>query len=244
MSGDNSIADSDDRILLARVRKLMDKAAATTNDHEADAFARKAAELIARHRIDPERLSRSDDELLAVREILLGRGAYVRARLALLMAVADGHDARVLFGQTPTGTVAYVAGFSTDLDVVELMYQSLHSQAAVHMAAQRRATSAATQQFRRSFLFGYADRVGREISETRRRIEATGAGSGAPELSLVLRKRGERVDEFVQERYGRVRTARGATGAETAAWGAGVAAGGQADVGRARIAGRRSLGPG
>ncbi len=43
--------------LLVRVRKLLDKAEATTNAHEADAFSRKAAELIAAHRIDPDRLA-------------------------------------------------------------------------------------------------------------------------------------------------------------------------------------------
>ena len=40
--------------LLGRVRKLLDKAEGTTNAHEADAFSRKAAELIAEHRIDAE----------------------------------------------------------------------------------------------------------------------------------------------------------------------------------------------
>ena len=46
--------------LLVRVRKLLDKAEGTLNAHEADAFSRKAAELIAEHRIDPERLAAVD----------------------------------------------------------------------------------------------------------------------------------------------------------------------------------------
>lgn len=241
------VSEANDRGLVERVRKLLDKAAATTNQHEADAFSLKAAELIARYRIDPERLAGHDDELLTVREIPLGRGAYVRARLALLMAVAHGHDAQVLFNSTPTGTVAFVAGFSTDLDVVEVMYHSLHSQAASQMAGQRRGTSAATQQFRRSFLFGYAERVREEIADSRQRVESNGRPAGRSaqtDLSLVLRQRGERVDEYVNERFGRVRTARASRGAETTAWSAGVAAGARADVGRARLAGRRSLGPG
>ncbi len=109
----------------------MDKAAATSNVHEADAFSRKAAELVARHRIDPDALVEVGQDDLAVREITLGRGAYVRGRLALLMAVAEAHDSRVVFIATPTGTIAYVAGRVGDLDVVEVMYTSLHSQAAV-----------------------------------------------------------------------------------------------------------------
>ncbi|RLE21390.1 MAG: hypothetical protein DRJ50_09290, partial [Actinobacteria bacterium] len=40
-----------DKSILIKVRKLLDKATATTNPHEAEVFSRKAAELVARHRI-------------------------------------------------------------------------------------------------------------------------------------------------------------------------------------------------
>ena len=69
--GDRCIPPSVDRSLVDRVRKLMDKASATANIHEADAFSRKAAELIARHRIDPASLAQQRDDSLAVREIPL-----------------------------------------------------------------------------------------------------------------------------------------------------------------------------
>lgn len=247
MSGDNSISFGDDSGLVARVRKLMDKAATTTNVHEADAFSRKAAELVARHRIAPEALAAVGGDDLAVREISLGRGAYVRGRLALLMAVAGAHDARVVFAATPSGTIAYVAGHGSDLDVVEVMFTSLHAQAASQMSAERRATAAATQRYRRSFLFGYADRVAKSFDEVRRAAEAAASapvavdGSGR---SPALLDRGRRVEEFVTQRFGRVRTARSAAGAEIRGWSAGSAAAGNADIGRDRLAGRRSLGPG
>ena len=247
MSGDNSISSGDDSGLVARVRKLMDKAAATTNVHEADAFSRKAAELVARHRIDPEALAEFGGDELAVRELALGRGAYVRGRLALLMAVAGAHDARVVFAATPSGTIAYVAGHGSDLDVVEVMYTSLHAQAAAQMSAERRATAAATQRYRRSFLFGYADRVAKSFDEVRRAAETAAPapvavdGSGR---SLARLERGRRVEEFVTRRFGRVRTARSAAGAEVTGWSAGSDAAGNADIGRDRLAGPRSLGPG
>ena len=237
------------RSLLQRVRKLMDKASATSNPHEADAFARKAAELVARHRIDPHRVADCDDrDSLAVREIPLGRGAYVRARLALLMAVADTHDTRVVFGTTPSGTVAHVAGHVSDLDVVEVMYHSLHGQAAARVASQRRSTPAATQRYRRSFLFGYADRMGVLLADTRRDAEAevassaTDGGVSASRIAIVDRSR--RVDQFAKESFGRVRAARAPGPAQANGWRAGVAAADRADVGRARLAGRRALGSG
>jgi hypothetical protein len=247
LSGDDRISSDVAHSLVARVRKLMDKAAATSNVHEADAFSRKAAELVARHRIHPEALAESDGDDLVVREIPLGRGAYVRGRLALLMAVAEAHDNRVLFGATPTGTIAYVAGHACDLEVVEVMYTSLHSQAASQMSAERRSTSAATQSYRRAFLFGYADRVAKSFDDVRRAAEAASPTAVAVDgggQSLARLARGRRVEEFVGQRFTHVRTARSAAGAEVTGWHAGSVAAERADLGRRRVDGRRSLGPG
>ncbi len=245
--GDCALSSVVDAGLVARVRKLMDKAAATTNVHEAEAFSHKAAELVARHRIDPASLAELRSDELAVREVWLGRGAYVRARLALLTAVAEAQEARVVFAATPTGTVAYVAGYSSDLDVVEVMYTSLHTQAAAQMAAERRTTSAATQRYRRSFLFGYADRVAKSLDDARRAAEAaspTEVPLDSAGRSLVRRERGAQIDEFLQQQFGRIRVARTSAGAEVTGWSAGSDAAGRADLGRQRLGGRRSLGSG
>jgi hypothetical protein len=163
------------------------------------------------------------------------------------MAVAEAHDARVVFASTPTGTVAYVAGHTSDLDLIEVMYTSLHAQAAAQMASERRSTPAATQRHRRSFLFGYADRVAKAFDEVRAAAEASASASVAADSasrSLARRERIQQVDDFVSTRFGRVRTARSSAGAELGGWSAGSAAAEQADLGRQRVEGRRSLGPG
>ena len=89
-------------VLLDKIRKLLAKAEGTDNANEAEAFSAKAAQLIAEHRIDPEHVR---DALahgaLGLRRIALGRGAYVRARLALLDAVARNHDCEVVFETGP-----------------------------------------------------------------------------------------------------------------------------------------------
>lgn len=244
-----------ERALVERVRKLLDKAEGTTNPHEAEAFSAKAAALVARHRISPERLAdaRPDVEL-AIREVDLGRGAYVRARLALLLAVADAHDARVVFQRRPEGTVAMVAGHSDDLAVVGLLYHSLHQQAAAQMAATRGATGAATQRHRRSFLFGYAHRIAEILAESQRAAEGeTDRGNDAAVASATVtaksravaqRERAAAVDEFAERSWGRVRAARRPRGAEPRSYTAGFAAASGADVGRSRLAGRTALGRG
>ncbi len=232
--------------LVQRVRKLLDKAEGTDNPHEAEMFAGKAAELVARHRIRPEQLAaeakRPGD--LRISEINIGRGAYARGRLALLTGIADGHDVRVVFRATPEGTIAYAAGHADDLEVVEMMYHSLHQQASGHMAGIKRGTGPATQRFRRSFLFGFADRIGQIVAESRRAVEAESDPARASSTAVALRDRAEHVDGFVTESWGRVRSASAPKPVQPAGFARGMAAAEQADVGRRQLGGRGALGRG
>jgi hypothetical protein len=225
--------------LVAKVRKLLTMAESTSNPNEADAFSRKAAELIAAHRIDPARLRAEPSGDLAVREIELGRGAYVRGRLTLLIAVAVPQGCKVVFEVRQRGTVAFVAGFRSDLEAVELLYTSLHLQAAARMAFERRATAAATQQFRRSFLFGYAKQIGEVLMAA-----ADDVGQQAhPAQSVLpaLRARERQVADFAKREFGPVRAARRPTPPTVTGWQAGQRAASRADLGRQQVATVREL---
>ena len=169
-------------VLLGRIRKLLAKAEGTDNANEAEAFSAKAAQLIAEHRIDPDHVR---DALthgsLGVRRIAIGRGAYVRARLALLDTIARNEDCEVVFETGNAGTTAVLAGFESDLDMTEVLYTSLHAQAASQMANVRMRTPAATQRWRRSFLFGFANRVAEQLAAARdRAAEAMAPKPGDP----------------------------------------------------------------
>jgi hypothetical protein len=230
--------------MLRKVRKLLAKAEATDNPKEAEAFSAKAAALIAAHRIDPARLADAgtSDEL-SVRRIPIGRGAYVRARLALLEAIATTHDAELVWQSSPDGAVALVAGFSADLDAVAVLYESLHLQAAAQMAAVRRATPAATQRWRRAFLFGFASRIGDMLEGVRHRTEHgfdTGGGSRLPDLPA----RAERVRSYAATAFGRVVSAAAPSPALAAGWDHGHRAAARVDLGRARLPHRRAIGRG
>jgi len=236
-----------DPFLVERVRKLLDKAARTDNQHESDTFSRKAAELVARHRIDPERLAeRPSPDDLGLVEIVVGRGAYVRGRLDLLHAIAENHDVRMVFQSRPVGSVATLAGRRDDLAIVEVMYASLHQQAASQMAEIRRSTGASTQRHRRAFLFGFATRIGELLAETRATVEeeAASAESNSGTTELVLRERRERVDEFAQQSWGRVRSAAAPSAVVPDGFARGMKAAERADVGRTRLAGHKPLGEG
>lgn len=233
-------------MLSERVRKLLDKAERTDNVHEAEAFARKAAELVAEHRIDPERLadrSRPDD--LALNEIEVGRGAYVRGRLGLLQAIAEAHDVRMVFRSGPTGSVAMLAGRHDDLSIVELMYASLHQQVAAQMSELRGPTGASTQRQRRAFLFGFSTRIGELLAETRATVESAAARSSGNDMAaVVLRERSERLDDFARRSWGRVRSAAAPSAVVPDGFARGMSAADRADVGRTRFAGRKKLGTG
>jgi len=235
MTGDEQTID--------RVRKLLAIAESTANEHEAEAFAAKAAALIAAHRIDPARLT-DDGDVLAVRDVPIGRGAYVRARLALLGAVADAHDCELVWRSGPTGATAVLAGFTSDLEATVVLYHSLHAQAAGRMAVGRRSTAAATQRWRRAFLFGYAARIGELLADTRRRVERDArwaAGGGAlPELV----DRVARVRVYASGAFGRVVAAAAPAPAARTGWQHGQQAASAADIGRGRLLGRRQLEPG
>jgi hypothetical protein len=236
---------SADEQLLVKVRKLLAKAESTQNPHEADAFATKAAELIAAHRIDTARLAAAGrDEALTIRSVPIGRGAYVRARLALLGAVADSHDCELVWISTADGAVAKLAGFTSDLDATVMLYESLHLQAASRMAAVRRSTGAATQRWRRAFLFGYAARIGQLLAETRRHVEEHPPGSrGVPTALPDLPGRAARVRAFANGVFGRVVPGSVPAPAVAGGWQRGHREASSADIGRARLAGQRQIGP-
>jgi hypothetical protein len=233
--------------LLRKVRKLLAKAEATDNPREAEAFSAKAVALIAAHRIDPATLTaeRRTDELI-VRRIPIGRGAYVRARLALLEAIAAAHDAELVWQSSPGGATALLAGFASDLDAVVVLYESLHLQAAAQMATVRRATPAATQRWRRAFLFGFASRISELLASARREAEVGigirphGDASSVPDLVA----RGERVRAYAASAFGRVVTAAAPRPALASGWDRGHHAAGRVDVGRSRLPTRRALGRG
>ena len=236
--------DEAGKSLIVKVRKLLAMAEGASNVNEADAFSRKAAELIAVHRIDPARLVASADDRLTVRSFPIGRGAYVRARLALLQTIAEANSCRLVWQAGPVGTVALVAGFASDLTTTEMLYTSLHAQASSRMSAERRSTGAATQRWRRSFLLGYAHQVGKMLQRTHERAAAAREPQANDAALPALRARERQVADYARSAFGRVVTARPASAATVHGWQAGQTAAARADVGRRGIGALRAIGAG
>jgi len=260
-------ADGQERAL-RRIRGLLDKAGSTSFGAEADALYDKAAELMAKHRIDAALLeatrSPPDRSPVVERPVDLGSGQYVRARLQLIHHVATNHGCRLLTHTTRDGRVATVVGLQDDGERVELLYTSLllqatrlagvawaeHRAGAVEKASRHRGRRSTTSQvaWKREFMFGFGARVGERLAElaqlaARQPAPVGTAGAGGTSVAVVLADRSTRVDEWLTRAYPRVRSlapAAGFTGHGGLA--AGRSSADQADLGsRSLDAGRRAL---
>lgn len=226
-----------------RIRALLDKAESSEYTHERDAFTAKAMALMAEYRITEAMLDAARDPQarrgrITEREILLGSGPYVRARLGLLCQVADANSASVVTHVGWDGRVATVNGYESDLSRIEMLYTSLLVQAT--QAATRLATprGVSTVSVRRSFLFGFAASVGERLTaanETAARSarQAPDAKVAETSVALVLADRRADVDDYVRQRYGRLGTLRAAPVSRDG-YGEGRVAGSRADLGTNR----------
>jgi hypothetical protein len=227
---------ADDRAL-RRIRGLLAKAESTEFPDEAEALTAKAQELMTRHAVDAALLDAGpwptgggavDSRRVHVRE------PYVRAKMQLLGAVAEANDVRVVW-YSNLG-IANLIGVRSDVAAVELLFTSLLLQVAQALTATERSlrVRSASRSFRRSYLLGYAHRIGERLHTARRRATAEAAADHGVDLLPVLRSRQAAVEQRVAELFPRVRATRSRASVDAGGWYAGREAAERADVGPRR----------
>lgn len=227
-----------------RIRALLDKAENTDFIHERDAFTAKAMALMAEYRITEAMVDAARDPedrrgRITEREVQLGSGPYVRARLGLLCQVADANSTSVVTHVGWDGRIATVHGYESDLARTEMLYTSLLIQATAEAGRVPVARGTSTVSVRRSFLFGFAAKVGERLVEVNRAAARSADAAPAPHdaarssVAVVLADRRADVDDYVRQRYGRLGTLRAAQ-VSRAGYGEGRAAGARADLGTDR----------
>lgn len=226
----------DDRVL-RRIRGLLAKAESTEFPDEAESLTAKAQELMTRHAIDAALLEvgppSSDGRLVDTRRVHV-QDPYVRAKMQLLAAVAEANDVRVVW-YSGLG-IANLVGVRADVAAVELLFTSLLLQVAHALSAAERLMGhrSASRSFRRSFLLGYAHRIGERLLTARRSATAEAAAEHDVDLLPVLRTRQVAVQERVAELFPRVRATRSRASVDAGGWFAGRDAAERADVGLRR----------
>ncbi|MEU6858470.1 DUF2786 domain-containing protein [Glycomyces sp. NPDC046736] len=187
-----------------RIRALLAKAESTDSDAEAEAFTAKAQQLIARHSINEALLSSTEQRKREPETLrIIIERPYEKPKSELLAQIADANHCRPVYWAA--GGFTTLVGDRSDLQSVELLYNSLLVQATAAMtragSLADRAGKSATRAFRQSFLASFAWRIGERLRESaaetaREFSEATGT-----DLVPVMRVRDERVDAKTHELF-------------------------------------------
>ncbi|HEY7224301.1 MAG TPA: DUF2786 domain-containing protein [Micromonosporaceae bacterium] len=232
--------------VLAKVRKLLAKAEDPgCTAAEAAALNDKAAELIAKYGVDRALLAAGSPDSDPVGDrVVAVDPPYALDKAGLLAAVAFALRCRTVRRKVWAGGgyaytyTMHMFGCASDLERTELLYTSLLVQASYGLAAAPVPQWEPVATFRRSWLAGFTEAVGRRLREAERRATAQAqAPSTGPSMDLVLADRGDRVARRVAEVYPRLATSqpRRLMGSGV---GDGYAAGQRADLGGSRLARR------
>ncbi len=221
----------DDKIL-DRVRALLAKAESTTFEEEAGALTAKAQELMARHAIDIAMLdSRSATQVGAAARRIHIDDPYLDAKCSLLSVVAARNRCKAI--STKQLAFSTIFGFDPDLDVVELLFTSLLTQATSAMIAagsvSDRSGRSRTKSFRQAFLLAFASRIGERLRTGSQAASAEATEAFGAALLPVLARRDEAVEALRAQVFPKV-TYKRSTISNAEGWAAGREAADKASI--------------
>ncbi|HMK12532.1 MAG TPA: DUF2786 domain-containing protein, partial [Acidimicrobiales bacterium] len=213
--------------VLTKIRALLAKAESTTFEAEAMAFTAKAQELMTKHAVDAATVQGARSQAAGTPNVIRVPidAPYTNAKARLLAVVASATRCRTV--ELGGGGLAEVIGMPCDLAAVELLFTSLLVQA---QAALTRATGS-SRAYRSSFLYAYAWRIGERLREINDAVLKDAEVEHGASFLPVLRSQAVLIDDFVDERYGKLRKVRSSRAADPAGW-----AGGRAAADRAKLA--------
>ena len=193
-----------DQRQLDRVRALLAKAESTTFEAEAEALSAKAQELIARYSLDQALLATTarDAGALPVGTRIWIDDPYTDPKSSLVARVAEANRCSCVWDSNLKCVTLF--GFDHDVAAVELLYTSLLAQATAsmirHGSVQDYTGQSRTRSFRRSFLQGFAHRIGIRLSEVTA-AEEQAAITASASLLPVLAGRQEQVEAAFQQAF-------------------------------------------
>jgi hypothetical protein len=187
--------------LYNKIRGLLRKAEGTDNEHESEAFYNKAQELIMRYAIDEEKMWANDPEKKSKIEtmdiIIMDRSVGSDEKRRILHACARANRCRMWY--SPGYDRSTIAGYSSDLLFVEMLYSSVLTQMNFKLAiGQAMNVDVHHKTFKNSFLAGFAAQISERFAEIARKNRETIINEN-PGTELVLADRKAKVDAWVAE---------------------------------------------
>jgi hypothetical protein len=215
MTTDTTTTEEIDTTKLSKIRALLDKAESTDSPDEAEALTAKALEWMEKYRIDEMMVADAaplqDRGKLVEVSIEVGSGPYVNARIALADTIARNHSVKLLMTTGYRGKTIFLNGYETDVELTEMLYTSLLLQAT--RALDNPAVKAGKPShvhgtaFKRAFMLGFAEQIGMRLRESSAAAADAHQGEGRS-VALVLADRSKDVEDYVFNRYGKLRAAR------------------------------------
>jgi hypothetical protein len=200
---------------LERIRKLLAKAEdPAVTEAEAEAYNKKAAELVARYGIDQAMLAEAGTRADDIGTLTIPMDdLYSRDKASLLTSVAYPLRCRTLLhraGQKVDSVTVF--GYRSDLGRVELLFTSLLLQASTQLTRVRPDgffPGESLAAYRRTWLHGFARAVHERLSLAEQDAARTHAAAmpGERSAELVVRDRTAMVQHAFDAEYGDLRTA-------------------------------------
>lgn len=195
--------------LLERIRALLAKAESTEFDAEAEALTAKAQELMTRHRIDQAALAseKKHPQQVTGRRVAID-DPYARQKFVLLSKIAFANGCRAAWSQG--FGFATVFGHPHDITGVDELFTSLLVQATRAMQRQRpphlRGNGSETARFRRSFLVGFAHRIGQRLAAASDEAVTEAQTETGVALVPLLAARERAAEQAMESTLGRIGT--------------------------------------
>ncbi|MFF0770915.1 DUF2786 domain-containing protein [Nonomuraea wenchangensis] len=215
-----------------------------TGAAEAETFRERAYALMAKYGVERAHLAAAGqitDELASWGFVV--DGPHQAERIQLLAAITNAKTCRALTWKVNSTTYIMVSGYQSDLDAVQMLYGSLALQMTKEVKAVTATKRVATA--RKSFLLGFASRVGEKLREANQAATAEiPTSSTGSSTALVLRDRQAAVDAYFNKQAPNTRANRGPTIGDPHAYLAGREAGDRADIGgnaRLSATGQRAI---
>lgn len=237
------MTQTEDRALL--IKKLLNKAEGASTPEERDAFSAKAAELMLKWEIDDALISDADrvkTELIIQRYVETNAPkSYSHEVCSIGTRIAPAFNCKAAYSSAGSAKRVLIVGFESDVDRFTEMYRSLALQCSSELKREYDRwlhssfwTPSGTDKFKwkKSFIKGYADRVGERLQALRKTVVA----QSEPGTDLVLVDRSKQVQRHVDGLGWGMSRPRSYT---VGGYGAGDQAGQRANIGGTGIGGGR-----
>lgn len=218
-----------------KIRALLNQAEDRAGTPEGDLFQARALTLLAKYGLSETDLKRGYEPGEIIMENYAMTGPYLPEKRTLLHEIAEALGVYMAYY---SGTSrALLAGTERNIERTIFLYELVEVQAMREAARQYGDEYTATRTVRRSFLQGYAVKIGERIT----RVENDTREELATHGALVPLDEYSRAKHFAEStmRIGRATHSRAAFSA--AGYGRGGDAASRADIGNPRVAGARRL---